>query len=349
MSKTLVSHTEQIGHECTDETSFRLPSRSHKNELHREPGEEPDGVCKQYSSHVTFFSFTARTCSDVWYHIGSCVGARHPIHLSCAWVIVGSLFSTHLILFRVFLYLPLLLPEPWLLPFFFYGGRFGVKPPVRFREWGVWSFGQQHSSHRLWGQDLRRLPLLRDHWNFHPGVLHRHQALVFAWLGDQWRHHRQSALFTIVHSRARWTSWPLTSLSLSWRKFVVKSVVVCGSLRWSVTENPCRNSKKWANQDSLGTTKKANYLHCRAEIQNTNSKPIMTEVSRNWMELSSLSEEKLIMLLREMNNFDEINNFFTNSYASKIGIFVKLMWKVSMRWYNWSDFQGSTFATDLRE
>ena len=72
--------------------------------------------CKQYTSHVTFFSFTARTC-NVWYHIGSSVGARHPIHVSCAWVIVGSLFDPHFALFRVFLYLPLLLPEPWLPPF----------------------------------------------------------------------------------------------------------------------------------------------------------------------------------------------------------------------------------------
>ena len=31
--KTLVSHTEQIGQECTDETPIRLPNRSHINEL----------------------------------------------------------------------------------------------------------------------------------------------------------------------------------------------------------------------------------------------------------------------------------------------------------------------------
>ena len=33
--------------------------------------------------------------------------------------------------------------------------------------------GQQRPSHRLRAQFLRRLPLLRDHWNFHPGVLQR--------------------------------------------------------------------------------------------------------------------------------------------------------------------------------
>ena len=37
--------------------------------------------CKQYTSHVTFFSFTARMCNDVSHDI---VCARHPIHVSCA-------------------------------------------------------------------------------------------------------------------------------------------------------------------------------------------------------------------------------------------------------------------------
>ena len=49
------------------------------------------------------------------------------------------------------------------------------------------------------------------------------------------------------------------------------------------------------------------------------------------MELSSLSEEKLIMLLQETNDFDEINNFVMYNYWNKIGIFVKLMRKVSVR------------------
>ena len=52
------------------------------------------------------------------------------------------------------------------------------------------------------------------------------------------------------------------------------------------------------------------------------------------MELLSLSEMKLIVLLKETNNFDEINNFFMNNYWNKIENFVKLMWKVSMRWKN---------------
>ena len=76
-------------------------------------------------------------------------------------------------------------------------------------------------------------------------------------------------------------------------------------------------------------------------FRNTSSKPIMIEeVSKNWMELSSLSEEKLIMLLQEMNNFDKINKFFMNNYWNKIENFVKLMRKVSTRWKNWSDVKA---------
>ena len=52
------------------------------------------------------------------------------------------------------------------------------------------------------------------------------------------------------------------------------------------------------------------------------------------MELLSLNEGKLIILLQVINNSDEINNFFNNNYQNKIGIFVKLISKVFMRWKN---------------
>ena len=52
------------------------------------------------------------------------------------------------------------------------------------------------------------------------------------------------------------------------------------------------------------------------------------------MDLSSLSEEKLIMLLQVMSNSDEINFFFKNSYQNKIGIFVNLISKVFVQWTN---------------
>ena len=43
------------------------------------------------------------------------------------------------------------------------------------------------------------------------------------------------------------------------------------------------------------------------------------------MELSSLNEVRLIVLLTETNNFDEINNFSMNNFWNKIDNFVKLM------------------------
>ena len=72
-------------------------------------------------------------------------------------------------------------------------------------------------------------------------------------------------------------------------------------------------------------------------LANTSSKPIMTEkVSKSWTELSSLNEVRLIVLLKETNNVDKINKIFMNNNWTKIGIFVKLIWKVSMRWKNGS-------------
>ena len=37
------------------------------------------------------------------------------------------------------------------------------------------------------------------------------------------------------------------------------------------------------------------------------------------MEMSNLSEEKLIILSQVMNNYDEINYFFKNNYQKKSG------------------------------
>ena len=45
------------------------------------------------------------------------------------------------------------------------------------------------------------------------------------------------------------------------------------------------------------------------------------------MELLSLNEEKLIILLQVMNNSDEIN-FFKNNYQNKIVMSVKLMARI---------------------
>ena len=62
------------------------------------------------------------------------------------------------------------------------------------------------------------------------------------------------------------------------------------------------------------------------------------------MELSTLNEVRLIELLQETNNLDEINTFMYN-YLNKIENFVKLMRKVSKEREALKRFQGSTFDT----
>ena len=59
------------------------------------------------------------------------------------------------------------------------------------------------------------------------------------------------------------------------------------------------------------------------KFRDTSSRPIMIEeVSKILMKLSGLNEAREIVLFKETNNFDEINNFFMNNYWNKIGIFV---------------------------
>ena len=45
-------------------------------------------------------------------------------------------------------------------------------------------------------------------------------------------------------------------------------------------------------------------------------------------------QRKLIILLQVMNNSDDINHYFKNNYQNRIGIFVKPISKVFMRWKN---------------
>ena len=110
-----------------------------------------------------------------------------------------------------------------------------------------------------------------------------------------------------------------------------------------------RNSQReqigfsWSDKESRFS------LTVKVRFENTNSRLIMTEeVFKSWMKWSSLKKKKFVVLIKETNDFDEINNFFMNSYWSKTGIYVKLMIKASVKWKNWSDFQGSTFRHNLR-
>ena len=100
-------------------------------------------------------------------------------------------------------------------------------------------------------------------------------------------------------------------------------------------------AKKKTKESGFSLRDKKSKFSLRSEprFRNTNSRPILTEeVSWNKLELSSLSEEKLIILLQVMNNFDEITNFFMNNYQNKIGFFVKLVSRICETWKKYRKF-----------
>ena len=66
------------------------------------------------------------------------------------------------------------------------------------------------------------------------------------------------------------------------------------------------------------------------------------------MELSSLNEVRLIVLLQQTNNFDEINNFFIINYRNKIGDLREAHMKSLNEMEELQRFEGSTFDTFSR-
>ena len=190
--------------------------------------------CRQYTSHVTFFCAQCACwimcCTTHW------LKCLHERVTSSAWssTLCGCPFfdSLFLALFLSvcfsYLFFFYLNPE---LNLFLHVVDIGAINHWHSANWGVWPPGRKHPSHRLWAQAPWRLPLLGDCWNLPPGRIQRHGALVLVWRGTRRRDHRQSALFTTVHSGARRTSEPQTSFSLFWRNFVASSVLFCVSLK----------------------------------------------------------------------------------------------------------------------
>ena len=191
--------------------------------------------------------------------------------MSCVWVSVLWLTVHRLVPFRVSLLSLALLfpfvPGPWPEPLPPCGRRQGNYPLAlgQLRRLAPWS---KTPSHRLWTQASWRFPLLGDCWNHLRGRIQRRGALVLVRRGTRRWDHRQSALFTTVHSGARTTSERETSLSLFWRKFVANKVLFCVSLKNGETRAPTEFAKfvqqrktksrlrKRANQDSPWTTKR---------------------------------------------------------------------------------------------
>ena len=185
--------------------------------------------CRQYTLHVTFSLCTMRVLHDVLHNTSAQVSAR-ALHFICIVIHVMRLSVVRsLTLCSSPSSFPCVSPissssSTWTLSWtsssmWSSSGQDTTGTPTE--ESGP--LAEKHPSHRLWAQHPWRLPLLKDYWNLLPAATQRHGALLVR-CGTPRRDHRQSALFTTVHSGARRTSGPTTSLSLFWRKFVASSV-----------------------------------------------------------------------------------------------------------------------------
>ena len=139
-------------------------------------------VCGQYTSHVTFsHAVNTHSLLHITLH-GSrmcwCASRHLHGHPRCAtWLFVLSLFLTLFpsVCFSFF--------STWTLTCTLTSSKWDLLGAISHwhsANWGVWPFGQQDPSHRLWAQHPWRFPLLRDYWNLLPGAIQRHNALVFA-------------------------------------------------------------------------------------------------------------------------------------------------------------------------
>ena len=103
----------------------------------------------------------------------------------------------------------------------------------------------------------------------------------------------------------------------------------------SIRENPCRGSENEQIKILLERQREQILADFRAEIQ---KHEFQAEYDRRSIQKLNEAIEsqrgEIYVLIKETNNFNEINKFFMNNYWSRIGIFVKLMRKVSMRWEN---------------
>ena len=114
------------------------------------------------------------------------------------------------------------------------------------------------------------------------------------------------------------------------------SVMEQGDLLWNSLTHKFQTSEKFrataqkvSKSGFFWNDKESRFsLTVKQRFENTISRPITTEgVFKSWMKWSSLKKEVFIVLIKETNDFDEINNFFLNNCWNKIGIFVMLMRK----------------------
>ena len=142
----------------------------------------------------------------------------------------------------------------------------------------------------------------------------------------------------VYHSQREGLSVGQSSLSM-FERMGRPVVERTGRLLWQMVRSWTLNTHKlelfWTERNSNSSP------NVTRRLRNTSSMLIMTEeVYKNWVRLLSLNRKNFIAL--KLKNFnDEINTTSSCTViAAKLGIFVKLMRKVSVRWKNWSDFKA---------
>ena len=182
----------------------------------------------------------------------------------------------HLVPFRVFLLSLLLLPETWAEPLPPCGRHRGKKPLALHQlrslpPWPKTHLSQVMSPTSLTTSTNQRLLKSSSR------SIQRYGALLLVWRGTRRRDHRQSALFTTVHSGGRRTSGPKTSL-FEESLLPAQSFPVClastGRLVHELSspssrsrEKPSRDSENERIRILLERQKRTNSRWCRAEIQ----------------------------------------------------------------------------------
>ena len=113
--------------------------------------------------------------------------------------------------------------------------------------------------------------------------------------------------------------------------------VVCWLVS-SAQETQRLNSENEQIRTLLERPREQNLADCQAEIR---KHEFQADYDRRSIQKlnETIESQKEEICRKETNDADKINNFFTNSNWNKIGISVKLMRKVSMKWKNWSDLK----------
>ena len=97
------------------------------------------------------------------------------------------------------------------------------------------------------------------------------------------------------------------------------------------SERICATAQKMSKSGFFCNDKKDRFsLTVKQRFEHTSSSSILTEeVFKSWRKLSSFNEKKFIVLIKETNDFAEINNFFMNNYWQRKSGSLWSLWEKS--------------------